>query len=82
MEERLEHLMVVLFTGSSVQAATGAKLCFLGMPHLQSSLWGSALFPAHMCQAGLGSILAQCRLAGKVGRGVLAVLDMAQCSKT
>lgn len=45
---------------SSVQAAIGAKLCFLGMPRLQSSLWGSAGF-LPTCQAGLGSILAWCR---------------------
>lgn len=65
MEERLEHLVVVLVTGSSVQAALGAKFCFLGMPHLAVSLWGSALFPAHVpsrsglhpgaAQAGRGS---------------------------
>lgn len=45
------HLTVVLFTGSSVPAAIGAKLCFLGMPHLQSSLWGSADF-LPTCHAG------------------------------
>lgn len=78
---RLEHLTVVLFTGSSVQATIGAKLCFLGMPRLQSSLWGSAHF-LPTCQAGLGSILAWCRLAGKVGRGVLAALHMAQHGRT
>lgn len=78
---RLECVVVVLFTGSSVQAAIGAKLCFLGMPHLQSSLWGTAYF-LPTCQAGLGSVSAQCRLAGKVGRGVLAALRMAQHSKT
>lgn len=44
MEGRLDCPMVVLFTGSSVQAATGAKLCFLGMPHLQALLWGKCLF--------------------------------------
>lgn len=30
---------MVLLTGSSVQATIGAKLCFLGMPRLQCSLW-------------------------------------------
>lgn len=73
--------MVVLFTSRSVQTATGAKLCLLGMPHLQSLLWGGAYF-LPTCQAGLGSIPAQCRLAEKVGRGVLVALHMAQCSKT
>lgn len=78
---RLERLMSVLFTDSSVQAAIGAKFCFLGMPHLQSSLWGSADF-LPTCQAGLGSVPARCRLAGRAGRGVLAALHMAECSKT
>lgn len=64
---RLECLKVVLFTGSSVQAAIEAKLCFLGMPQPQSSLWGSAYF-LPTCQAGLGSIPAQCKLAGRVGK--------------
>lgn len=81
MEGRLDCLLVVLFTGSSVQAAIGAKLCLLGMPHLQSSRWGNAYF-LPTCQAGLGSIPARCRLAGKVGRGALAALHMAQHSKT
>lgn len=72
---------MVLLTGSSVQAAIGAKLCFLGMPRLQCSLWGSAGF-LPTCQAGLGSILAWCRLPGKVGSAVLAALHMAQHGRT